>query len=182
MDTVTVCISSTLSSPSDWLYSRHVLFVSYELEVHTAALPLPVSVSCRLRTPRTPLLFGHRVHAVGELLQDVFVLLFGAVEAALRGFSFLQRLSVLRRPAGCPHTARPRGQGGQPGRDNHMSAGWGAEPQERHDGRSDTLKLWRGRVVVVFFFFFEVYWPEVFVVFLFLRLLLRLLLLLLLWF
>lgn len=38
-----------------------------ELEVHTAALSLPVSVAGGLWPPRTPLLLGYRVHIIREL-------------------------------------------------------------------------------------------------------------------
>jgi len=37
-----------------------------DLEVNATALPLPVSVACGLRAPRTPVLLGLWVHVVGE--------------------------------------------------------------------------------------------------------------------
>lgn len=38
-----------------------------ELEVDTAALSLPVPIAGGLWTPRTPLLFGFRIHIIREL-------------------------------------------------------------------------------------------------------------------
>ncbi|KAF3840809.1 hypothetical protein F7725_006671 [Dissostichus mawsoni] len=72
---------------SVFLRSSHLLIRNIAPHLHNE-----VSVTCGLRTSRAPLLLGDRVHIIRELLLSSPALLLGAVQASLRGFSFLQRL------------------------------------------------------------------------------------------